>query len=74
MVKYSCETCLWYDHQHSSLKAVPENFGYCRKHKPVVYMHEEHYYGGWLWWTSWICVANGARIRSELWDAPLRRR
>jgi hypothetical protein len=29
------------------LKAVPDNLGYCRKHKPLVFQLGERYYGRW---------------------------
>jgi hypothetical protein len=38
---------MWFDKTHSSLKEVTDNFGYCRKHKPVVFAKDAHYYGGW---------------------------
>ena len=47
MVKYSCDTCIWFDSAHLSLKDVPNNYGYCRKHKPVIYQRENFYYGAW---------------------------
>ena len=47
MVSFRCETCRWWDRGHESLQGVPENYGYCRKHYPVIYQREGHYYGGW---------------------------
>jgi len=38
---------MWYDQEHVSLKDVPDNYGYCRKHKPVIYLKDGRYYGGW---------------------------
>ena len=47
MVPYSCVTCIWFDHEHESLKEVGNSWGYCRKHHPIVYQKEGRYYGGW---------------------------
>lgn len=47
MLSYRCKNCRWFDQEHKSLAEVPENYGYCRKHKPVIYHHEGRYYGGW---------------------------
>lgn len=47
MVSYRCKGCRWFDHQHERLKEVPDNFGYCRKHRPVIYLYENRHYGGW---------------------------
>ena len=47
MIKNRCKNCLWFDHEHKSLEGVPKNFGYCRKHRPVVYSKDGRYYGGW---------------------------
>jgi hypothetical protein len=47
MVSHRCHKCRWFDKEHISLKSIPDNFGYCRKHKPVIYQFEERYYGGW---------------------------
>lgn len=45
MFKGRCKSCMWYDNRHRSL--VPgERWGYCRKHKPVVYMGEDQSYHG----------------------------
>lgn len=47
MINYSCDTCMWFDKKHESLKGCEENYGYCRKHKPIIYAKETRYYGGW---------------------------
>ncbi len=54
MISNRCHKCLWFDREHISLRevvngknAVPENFGYCRKHKPMVFSDKGRYYGGW---------------------------
>ena len=47
MVSFRCSDCRWWDHQHATLREVPPNYGYCRKHFPVIYQRENHYYGGW---------------------------
>lgn len=47
MIKYRCKNCLWFDKLHASLRDVSDNYGYCRKHKPVIYQKDVHYYGGW---------------------------
>jgi hypothetical protein len=47
MVKYSCELCMWFDRTHTSLEGLPNNLGYCRKHKPVIFAKDNRYYGGW---------------------------
>ena len=47
MITGYCKACGWFDKEHESLKALPDNLGYCRKHKPVVYGKEGRYYGGW---------------------------
>lgn len=46
MVSHRCMNCIWYDTVHESLKEVPDNFGYCRKHKPLIYTKDGRYYGG----------------------------
>ena len=47
MITYRCITCLWLDREHESLAKMENNWGYCRKHKPIVYMGEDKkYYGG----------------------------
>lgn len=47
MIGYRCKNCRWFDQEHESLVKVSENYGYCRKHKPVIYRLENQYYGGW---------------------------
>ncbi len=47
MVSHRCNKCRWFDKEHKSLDAVPGDYGYCRKHKPVVYHLNGRYYGGW---------------------------
>ncbi len=47
MVSHRCRRCMWFDQEHSSLIEVPGDYGYCRKHKPLVYPLEGRYYGGW---------------------------
>ena len=42
-----CQQCRWFDKVHTSLSEVPDNYGYCRKHKPVIYAANDRYYGGW---------------------------
>ncbi len=43
-----CKHCLWWDNQHKRIgKLRAEGFGYCRKHKPVVFLANDAYYGGW---------------------------
>lgn len=42
-----CKRCMWWDNKHASLKDLPDSWGYCRKHKPVVYMaQDKRYHGG----------------------------
>lgn len=47
MVDYRCKNCIWYDTEHESLKDIPDNLGYCRKHKPIIYGKDGKYYGDW---------------------------
>ena len=47
MVNYRCQTCKWFDKQHKSLLEVESNFGYCRKHKPMVFNIQNKFYAGW---------------------------
>jgi hypothetical protein len=48
MISHRCQTCLWYDREHISLKELDDkNLGYCRKHKPIVYGKEGRHYGSW---------------------------
>lgn len=47
MIDHKCVKCMWHDRTHVSLKDVPDNYGYCRKHKPVIYLKDGRYYGGW---------------------------
>lgn len=47
MISHRCHKCLWFDQKHESLTDVADNYGYCRKHKPVIYQFEGRYYGGW---------------------------
>lgn len=45
MIGYRCKNCMWFDQEHTSLQDVPDNLGYCRKHKPMVYAIQQRYYG-----------------------------
>jgi len=49
MVNYKCQNCKWFDHQHISLADpdISDNYGYCRKHKPMVFNIKNKFYGGW---------------------------
>ena len=50
MTPSRCKNCVWWDHQHASLKSVPAEFGnvgFCRKHKPVIFSEGKFYRGGW---------------------------
>lgn len=47
MIGYKCKDCLWWDHEHKRLKDLSEDFGYCRKHKPIVYGANGKHYGSW---------------------------
>ena len=53
MIDHRCGKCQWFDREHKSLKLITEpipgkvNVGYCRKHKPVVFLAEGWYWGGW---------------------------
>ena len=47
MILYRCHLCQWWDNQHISLKDMQIDYGYCRKHHPVVYLRESRYYGSW---------------------------
>ncbi len=45
-----CIDCAWMDQEHFTLKELAnERWGYCRKHKPVVYQikGDKWWYGGW---------------------------
>jgi hypothetical protein len=47
-----CKDCHWFDQDHASLEHVKlivgkYSVGYCRKHKPVVFLMEQQYWGGW---------------------------
>lgn len=45
-----CRECAWFDQEHFSLEELNNpRWGYCRKHKPVVYQVERSkwWYGGW---------------------------
>lgn len=45
MFKGRCINCLWWDNEHKTIK--DKQFGYCRKHKPVVYAGaDSKYHGG----------------------------
>lgn len=47
MISYRCKKCRWFDKEHGSLKKTPDNLGYCRKHRPVIFQYEGRHYGGW---------------------------
>jgi hypothetical protein len=52
MIGHRCKDCSWFDQEHESIKAVKPmvgkyEIGYCRKHRPVVFPFENHYWGGW---------------------------
>jgi len=52
MIGHRCKDCTWFDKEHESVKAIKKivgksDIGYCRKHKPVVFLSEGHYWGGW---------------------------
>jgi hypothetical protein len=43
-----CDRCLWWENEHPRLgDAVEQGYGYCRKHKPVVFAAKDRYWGGW---------------------------
>ncbi len=42
-----CDRCRWWDHTHPRLQDAPEGYGYCRKHKPVIFMYQDRHWGGW---------------------------
>ncbi len=46
-----CKNCIWFDKEHESLVELNNaKFGYCRKHKPVIFQTErasKWWYGGW---------------------------
>ena len=42
-----CDTCRWWDHVHKRLEDAPAGYGYCRKHKPVVFFDHDRHWGGW---------------------------
>ncbi len=47
MVSHRCHKCAWFDREHHTLREIPANLGYCRKHKPVIYPQGRLYYGAW---------------------------
>ena len=54
MIGHRCRKCQWFDTEHGSLELIKEELiagkfevGYCRKHKPIVYLAEGKYWGGW---------------------------
>lgn len=42
-----CDQCRWWDHEHPRLQGAPDHSGYCRKHKPVIFLAQDRYWGGW---------------------------
>ena len=48
MIGHRCRNCLWWDNEHDRVGTLrDEGFGYCRKHKPLVYGKDSRHYGGW---------------------------
>jgi hypothetical protein len=47
MVSCRCKDCAWFDREHESLNGAPKDFGYCRKHYPIVMSKDGLYYGRW---------------------------
>lgn len=48
MIGNRCHSCLWWDCVHESIGEYrKQGFGYCRKHKPVIYGKENRHWGGW---------------------------
>ena len=48
MINYNCERCLWWDNQHKTIGELSDyGYGYCRKHKPVIYSKDDRYWGSW---------------------------
>lgn len=50
MIAYRCKSCLWFDQQHESLKAIVpiagrQEIGYCRKHRPSVFNVGQIFWG-----------------------------
>jgi hypothetical protein len=39
--------CRWFDISHRSLSGLDGSYGYCRKHKPLVFQLADRHYGGW---------------------------
>ena len=42
-----CKDCLWFDYWHPRLGDTQGEFGYCRKHKPIVALRGNKYFGDW---------------------------
>ena len=47
MKSYRCKNCCWFDQQHRTVAEMLPDYGYCRKHKPIIYQLENKYWGGW---------------------------
>lgn len=47
MVPFRCKNCKWFDRTHKSLKEFSDDYGYCRKHKPVIFRFNDKHYGEW---------------------------
>jgi len=47
MINYKCKDCLWWDNEHKRLETLDKTYGYCRKHKPLIYGKNGLHYGGW---------------------------
>jgi hypothetical protein len=53
MIGHRCKDCSWFDREHESIKEIAKlisgkyEVGYCRKHRPVVFQMDAHYWGGW---------------------------
>ena len=48
MINQRCKNCLWWDNTHNRIGDLrSEGWGYCRKHKPVVFAKDGRHWGGW---------------------------
>lgn len=48
MIGHRCKKCIWWDDQHERLGEMQNQlYGYCRKHRPVVWAANGRHWGGW---------------------------
>lgn len=40
-----CKACRWFDQQHKSIADLLPDYGYCRKHKPMIIQVERRFFG-----------------------------